>query len=126
MSELLHRSWDATSYVLREVAVVKHKAFSQEQEWRLFWSGDLRWPPKIRTRASGLVPYLDIAVNAVKLTALINPSGAEGDELSPTVAEVVVGPGPSQPEQVVATRDLVKISWNDPNVVRSSNVPFRG
>lgn len=114
------------NYVLREVAVVKHKAFSQEQEWRLFWSGDLRWPPKIRTRASGLVPYLDIAVNAVKLTALINPSGAEGDELSPTVAEVVVGPGPSQSEQVVATRDLVKISWNDPNVVRSSNVPFRG
>jgi hypothetical protein len=118
--------WIMLQYVLQEIAVVKHDAFSEEQEWRSFWSGDLRWPPKIRTRASGLVPYLDIAVNAVKLTALNNPNGAEGDELSPTVAEVVVGPGPSQSEQVVATRDLVKISGNDPKVVRPSDVPFRG
>jgi hypothetical protein len=142
--------WVMLQYVLQEIAVVKHKAFSEEREWRLFWSGDQRWPPNIRTRASGLVPYLDIAVNAVKLTAakergltdaefnayadpeVKDKVHAEIDAIveaygpSPTVAEVVVGPGPSQAEQVVAARDLVKISWNDPNVVRSSEVPFRG
>jgi hypothetical protein len=142
--------WMMLQYLLREIAVVKHEAFSEEQEWRLFWSGDQQWPPKIRTRASGLVPYLDIAVNAVKLTAAMKRGltdaefnayadpevrtkvNAEIDAIvktygpSPTVAEVVVGPGPNQPEQMVATRDLVRISWNDPEVVRPSLVPFRG
>ncbi|WP_196773074.1 DUF2971 domain-containing protein [Mycobacterium asiaticum] len=141
--------WMILQYVLQEIAVVKHWAFSEEKEWRLFWSGDQRWPPKIRPRASGLVPYLDIAVNAVKWTASQERSmteeetsaynddpeikasvDAEIDAIAktygPTVAAVVVGPGLGQPEQVVATRDLVRSSWNDPDVVRPSKVTYRG
>ena len=144
--------WITLHYVFREIAALKHEAFSEEQEWRLFYSGELPWPARMRTRASGLVPYLDIAVNAVKLTAAMERglteaefrADAEGDAevmakvkgevdakaeasgRSRTVAKIFVGPGPDQPGQVAAARELVKSSGNDPDVVMPSKVPFRG
>lgn len=119
--------WIMLQYVVREIAVIKHRGFSDEKEWRLFWSGDCRWYPKMRARASGLVPYVDVAVNAPQYTAFFPHLMEEADgPAARTIAAVIVGPGPNQSGQVVATRDLVRAGGNDPDVVQPSVVPYRG
>lgn len=120
-------AWNIVQFVFQEIAVIKHDAFREEREWRLFYSGDLRWPGHIRAGASGLTPYMHIAVNAVQLTEMMNQNNEErvGDP-QPTIVDLVVGPSPDQSGQVAAARELVRLGWHDPGVVRASGVPFRG
>jgi hypothetical protein len=104
--------------VLGELAVLKHRAFEDEQEWRLLAVSEPLYPVRVRPRPLGVLPYLDIAVN-------MQTQDAAAD-LPATFAKVVVGPGPDQLGQVAATRELMKACGHDPDVVVPSTVPFRG
>ena len=105
------------SIALRELTAVKNHAFQEEHEWRLSALSELKYPVRVRARPSGLVPFLDIAVN-------MKPQDAK--DIPPTIAELVVGPGPNQLSQLVAARELLKACGHDPDVVVGSEVPFRG
>ncbi|WP_319617733.1 DUF2971 domain-containing protein [Rhodococcus opacus] len=101
----------------REIAAVKDPAFEQEHEWRLTTEGDVKYPANLRAGRSGLVPYLELAVNL----------GANSDaQPHRTIAELVVGPGPNQLAQVAAARELLRNHGHDPDVVVPSDIPFRG
>jgi len=101
----------------REIAAVKDSAFEQEHEWRLTTEGDVKYPANLRAGRSGLVPYLEMAVNI----------RSESDTYSyPTISRLVVGPGPHQLAQVAAARELLRNNGHDPEVVVPSDVPFRG
>jgi hypothetical protein len=104
------------SLAMGELAVVKDKAFEQEQEWRLTALSQKEYPVRVRARPSGLVRYLDIAVNMKTEKATSHPA---------TIAQLVVGPGPDQPSQIAAAQELLKACGHDPNVVIGSKVPFR-
>ncbi len=109
-------AWLASA-ALRELAVVKHEGFKEESEWRLSVTCADQYPVEIRARPSGLLPYLDIAVNVNREDAASHP---------PTIAKLVVGPCPDPPAQVAAAQELLKANGHDPDVVTKSNVPFRG
>jgi hypothetical protein len=104
------------SLAMGELAVVKDKAFEQEQEWRLTALSQKEYPVRVRARPSGLVRYLDIAVNMKTEKATSHPA---------TIAQLVVGPGPDQPSQIAAAQELLKACGHDSNVVIGSKVPFR-
>ena len=112
------------SLLVDAVTTVKDSAFEEEQEWRLVLVSETQFPVKVRARARGLVPYMDVAVN-------INyEDGGSARAVyyrdHPTIVDLVVGPGPDQAEQVPAARELLRITGHNSEVVRPSTVPFRG
>jgi len=105
------------SRAFRELSVVKHEAFREEQEWRLSASNEPQYPVRIRPRRAGLLPYLETVLNM------------DTDNFSPVeqpIVDLVVGPGPDQAGQVAAAKELLKIRRFNPDVVRASSAPFRG
>ncbi|MCF3940639.1 DUF2971 domain-containing protein [Gordonia tangerina] len=102
--------------LFREVATIKHEAFAEEQEWRLWAISEARYPVNVRPGRSGLVPYLEVGVNL----------RMGGQCVHPTIGEIVVGPHPDKSGQVAATREFLKSQQHDPQLVTASNVPFRG
>lgn len=70
------------------------------------------------------MPYAEIAVN------LLPSQGADEGKYEssthPTVVDLVVGPGADRAEQVVAAQELMRSTGRDPEVVRASEVTFRG
>jgi hypothetical protein len=70
--------FDTVNRLLPQLALIKHDAFHQEREWRLVVSpqqGRDRPEVKVRSTASGLVPYVEWAFEP------------------PYLAEIVIGPG---------------------------------
>jgi hypothetical protein len=109
-------AWLASA-AMRELAVVKHDGFKEEREWRLSAICAGQYPVGIRARQSGLLPYLDVAVNVNREDGASHP---------PTIAKLVVGPCPDPRAQVAAARELLRANGHDPDVVTESKVPFRG
>lgn len=112
------------SLLVRAVTTIKADAFSEEKEWRLVTLSESGFPVDVRTRARGLVPYVDVGVNISEAVT------APGQELHykahPTIVDLVVGPGPDQAEQVLAARELLTGTGHHPEVVRPSKVSYRG
>lgn len=103
--------------IMVELAAVKHGAWKHEHEWRLVAVSEPQYPVKSRQGRDGdALPYLDVAVNMN--TPEIGP-------LPPTVAKLVVGPGPDQPGRVALARELLQERGHDPNVVVCSDVPLK-
>ncbi|MGL6236101.1 MAG: DUF2971 domain-containing protein [Segniliparus sp.] len=106
--------------LLRVISSVKHSAFKEEREWRLFATNDVFTNAKTRARGSGgtglLVPYLEMAVNM---------PGANDTGTVPLLHEIVVGPGPEQAGQIAAARELLKSLGHNPDLVRPSKAPLR-
>lgn len=78
------------SMLVRSVATIKADAFSEEQEWRLFTLGEIDFPPYVRPRARGLVPYVEVAVNFSNKTTAKEHS--EHVKAHPTIVDLVVDP----------------------------------
>lgn len=112
------------SLLVDAVTTVKDSAFKDEREWRLVTLTEDQFPVKIRARARGLVPYMDVAVNIVYEENAVERAAYYRDH--PTIVDLVVGPGPDQAEQVLAARELLRITGHNSAVVRPSTVPFRG
>jgi hypothetical protein len=102
--------------VFREISTVKHAAFEEEQEWRLWAISDYKYPVNIRAGRGGLLPYLEIGVN------LRFEPGANVQ----TIGELVVGPHPDKSGQIAAARELMKVHGHNPDLVNASDAPFRG
>jgi hypothetical protein len=101
------------SVVLGELAVVKHGGFQHEREWRLVAVSEPGYPSKIRQRDGKDLPYLDIAVNM------------NATDVPPTIAQLVVGPGPNKPARITAARELLEARGHDPDVVVGYDGPLR-
>lgn len=108
----------------RTIAGIKHEAFREEREWRLLSVSGVEMEVRTRPRASGVVPYMDVAVNA-RLSGDHGPEYVAGAPL----AKVVVGPTEMPDAQVAAVRDLLASrgmhGFRDVQVV-TSEAPFRG
>lgn len=79
--------------------------------------GEPQYPVKSRQDRDGNeLPYLDIAVN-------MNTTGEV--LLRPTIAQLVVGPGPDQTGRITLARELLEERGHDPNVVVGSEVPLK-
>lgn len=107
----------------RAIAGMKHEAFEEEKEWRLLAVANAHQQVRTRSRASGVVPYMDVAVNA-RLRVGTN------DVAEKPLAKVYVGPAePVQSKgQVVAVGDLLRSRgmWGFGQVpVERSEAPFR-
>lgn len=107
----IYAQYQYYGHVLPALMTIKHQAFSEEKEWRLFYTGDLA-PCIVQTRLgeSGLVPYV----------AMRFPESA--------VQSVVVGPGPNGDLRRLAAEQLLHSTWpteeTAPSVVPSS-APLR-
>lgn len=99
------------------VARLKHKAFREEREFRLFTQLEVGQPVAVRASGSRLVPYMHLGINL--------PADDGGQESKP-VSEVVVGPGGDHKEKVAVVRNLLQISGFGEAKVRPSKIPFRG
>lgn len=56
----------------------------------------------------------------------INLHGDDDACKHPTIKDLVVGPGPEQAGQILAAYELLKANGHDRDVVRKSDVAFRG
>ena len=108
----------------RAIAGMKHSAFGEEREWRLL-AVTSQTGREVRTRstASGVVPYMDVVVNA-RLRVDTN------EVVEAPLAKVVVGPAePAQSKgQIAAVGDLLRSRgmWGFRDVpVVPSKAPFR-
>lgn len=103
--------------IFRAAAVMKHRAFEEEKEWRLFSLSEPHYPAAVAARRRGLVPYAEIDVNV---------STPDNPAVKTTIVDLVVGPCPDQDAQVAAAAELLQANGHDPKVVRKSDAPFRG
>ena len=103
--------------IFNAVTTMKHKAFKEEREWRLFAKIETQFPFAVDARRRGLVPYAEMAVNMnlPDLPAVEKP-----------ILDLVVGPCRDQAAQVAAAQELLQRKGHDPRVVRASNAPFTG
>ena len=108
-----------------ELASIKHKAFRQEQEWRLIYvaradkvskmDGEIRSdqpvvPPVLfRSSQTTIVPYIELEIDRQQ-----------------AVAEIVVGPSPNQALRVEAVKRLLHQSGLSDVLVTPSDTAFRG
>lgn len=107
----------------RAAATVKHGAFAAESEWRLIAQHERQYLTRVRPRAVGLVPYVDLVVNA-----RLSVAGPE-TVAQRAVSNIVVGPAKDQPSQVAAVKMLLHSrgqDWLDGVLVRPSSTPFLG
>ncbi|SRR6266851_3306314 len=100
----------AVSLAVPALAGIKHNAFTEEQEWRLFvggMAGALR--ESFRVGSYGLVPYIELPLDIHK-----------------ALYDIVVGPGEHTAARMTGVARLLH-SLNLDNVsVRVSSAPFRG
>lgn len=93
--------------------LLKHRAFSEEQEWRLvsgpITNTDSRW--KTRTGRSTIIPYIEFSL-----------VGGDGDV---PVRNVVVGPGPGQELAANALPSFLMQNGVEKWSVAFSQVPYR-
>lgn len=110
--------------LVQAVTTIKADTFSEEKEWRLVTLSESNYPIDVRARARGLLPYVDVGVN---ISWASTPVDQElHHKAHPTIADLVVGPGPDQAEQVLAARELLAGAGHNPEVVRPSRVSYRG
>lgn len=90
--------------------VIKHQAFSEEQEWRLVLPAASVWDPRMRFRDGGtlLTPYLSIALSS-----------------PPPIRTVFVGPTPHPDLEARATSGLLTTSGLPEAKVQNSTIPYR-
>jgi hypothetical protein len=91
-------------------AIFKHKAFAEEQEWRLLIQ-TLDENVKHRTRGSLLVPYVEFSF---------------GKALTDLLAVVTVGPILHKEQTAEAIKGLLKMNGFTSTEVRCSQTPYRG
>ncbi|WP_196250517.1 DUF2971 domain-containing protein [Rhodococcoides fascians] len=95
-------------------ACIKHPGFKEEEEWRFIapgFSGQVRF----RAGSGGLVPYRTVGL------------GTEQCRPSDAVTGVVIGPGPLQYENKLATESMLQFHgyFAAANNVTCSSTPFR-
>jgi hypothetical protein len=112
------------SALFRTVATIKAKSFEEEKEWRLFSSNFENKPVNVRAGKRGLVPYMEVAVNLLPNEPVDEVEHTTASH--PTIVDLVVGPGPDQAGQVVAARELMRSTGRNPDVVRASEISYRG
>lgn len=104
----IHAHQQCYNHVLPALMTIKHEAFREEREWRLFNAEDL---PRglVRTREGpvGLVPHVNMTF----------PEDA--------VHSVVVGPGPNGDLRLLAAQQLLHSSWHAAPPVVPSSAPLR-
>ncbi|TQK27589.1 hypothetical protein FBY28_0542 [Arthrobacter sp. SLBN-53] len=102
--------------LFRVVATIKHDGFAPEREWRLFSPSEVQYPADLRETRFGPAHYVEMVINL------------QGDNdicSHRTIADLVVGPGKDQENQVILARELLEERGHDPDVVRASNTPLR-
>jgi hypothetical protein len=57
------------SVALHELAMIKNDAFEEEHDWRFSAVCELQYLVGVRAQRSGLVPFLDVAVNVTTADA---------------------------------------------------------
>jgi hypothetical protein len=105
-----HGYFDALNFCMPRLAVVKHDAFEEENEWRLIASNYRGSAPPVKVRTSPrLIPYIELR---------FQPS---------CIAKIVIGPG-GDAHSERAVRAALRASNYDPNGVQitQSRAPFRG
>jgi hypothetical protein len=94
---------------------LKHRAFREEKEWRLMvlpMADRSQSVMEYRASAMGLVPYISLQL------------ASETERLP--VTRVYVGPTQEQDRGVLAARGFLAGLGYDPDIVVSSDIPFRG
>jgi hypothetical protein len=105
-----------SGFVYGLLAQLKDDAFEEEHEYRLLGFLELGELVSVRSRATGLVPYLEFGVNMPQ----------NGVQAPAAVAEIIVGPGSDQKGQIMAVRDLLKGAGFSDVEVKPSKAPYRG
>lgn len=109
-------------YACEAAATLKHPAFAAEREWRLLTAVQKGYRSQVRARAVGLLPYVDMVVNA-------RWSANGVDDLADlAVSTVRVGPARDQIAQVDAVKLLLgnrDHDWQQVEVA-ASDTPFLG
>lgn len=100
------------SEFLQIAPLLKHRAFSEEQEWRLVSgivsSTDNRW--KTRSGSSTLIPYFEFSLN--------------NNDHSP-IRNVIPGPGPNQELTTNALMTLLTLNGVNEVSASPSQIPYR-
>jgi hypothetical protein len=105
------RGWmQAVSLAVPALAGIKHSAFTEEQEWRLFVGRmTARLRESFRISSYGIVPYVKLPI-----------------DLHKALYEIVVGPGGHSDSRVTGVARLLHSLNLDNVIVRVSSIPFRG
>jgi hypothetical protein len=90
---------------------VKHPAFKEEQEWRLFKMTDIEEAVKFRAGKSMLIPYGEFVFR--------------DDNDNTPIVEIVVGPNPHMALSKASVERLLVASDLGHVTVLESSVPFR-
>ena len=119
----------AREKTLLTAAQVKNPAFKSESEWRLISHTSGYWFNEFRANSMGLVPYVNYVINPIPLTTPLKPIDLEfedGPAPRPnTIGKIVVGPGGDRTLRIDAVRRLLLRYGHNPDVVVSSDVPYR-
>ncbi|MDR5729393.1 MAG: DUF2971 domain-containing protein [Terriglobia bacterium] len=105
---------EITAKLLHVMALIKHSAFEEEQEWRFIYPvlTGMENPPtvKFRSRSNTLVPYIEIPVMG-------------GDK--PPLREIILGPGSDGTLAVASARAFLDSVGLKDVRVSQSRVPYR-
>lgn len=99
------------------IGLLKHPAFAEEKEWRIFYSNQLRTHPledeniEYREGKSTLIPYLKIQL-------------AHGDECV-RIVKAFVSPGPQQELARISCKALLRKHKSPEADVQNSEIPYR-
>jgi hypothetical protein len=87
---------------------LKHKAFYEEQEWRISIFDLPEGSVRFRTRKSMIIPYVPFDLG-------------RGEPEWPLIQRAIVGPNPHQAETIAAIKKML----DDRVVVVGSSIPYR-
>jgi len=91
--------------------MLKHPAFSEEQEWRVVKAlGPGAGVPLFRAAPALIVPYLSLSI---------------GPDISEVIADVIVGPQTEQWRTMQGARLLFKCAGVESYIVHPSEIPYR-
>lgn len=100
----------AVSLAVPALASIKHSAFAEEKEWRLYVGGmGAGLKESFRVGSYGIIPYVELPL-----------------DLHNAIHEVVVGPGKYSDVRMTGVARLLRSRDLDSVNVRASSAPFRG
>jgi hypothetical protein len=103
-------SMQAVSLAVPALASIKHNAFAEEKEWRLYVGGmTAGLKESFRIGSYGIIPYIELPF-----------------DLHKAIHEVVVGPGKYSDVRMTGVARLLRSLNLDSVNVRASSAPFRG
>jgi len=114
---------EARKRIIRLAGLLKHRAFCNENEWRLVLpispnkdKTNLIHPIRFKPKNAGLVPFIAFPLDLV-------PDPSHPGTVYPAINEVMLGPGAGKDAENAAQAFLKSNSINA--VVRGSDIPYR-